>query len=168
MINQNFHNASELLQAFPNEQSCLSHLESLRWAGHIISPFDSFSKVYPCKNNRYRCKNTGKYFNVKTGTLFQNSRVPLQKWFLAIWTVTNQPKTTSVDLAQELGLTQKTAWYILKRINNYLNDQSEIHIRLKQPTSKSKLVTSEKIVQIEEVQESDKLPVTQWLQFLKQ
>jgi len=44
----------------------------------VVSPFDAESRVYKCANNRYRCKNTGKYFNVKTATLFDNTKVEFQ------------------------------------------------------------------------------------------
>lgn len=74
MINKEFNSIIELLEAFPNEQSCVNHLEQLRWEDNTISPFDEYSKVYKCKNNKYRCKNTGKYFNVKTNTLFDNTK----------------------------------------------------------------------------------------------
>lgn len=59
MINRDFNSILELMQAFPDEQSCIIHLEALRWDGYVISPFDPLSKVYKCKNNRYRCANTG-------------------------------------------------------------------------------------------------------------
>lgn len=121
MINKEFNSALELLQAFPDEQACIEHLEVLRWNGRVISPFDSSSKVYRCKNNRYRCKNTGKYFNVKTNTLFDNSKVDLQKWFLAIWLATyNNKNISSIALAKDIGVTQKTAWSMLQRIRTYL------------------------------------------------
>ena len=60
MINTNFKSIIDLLKAFPDEQTCINHLETLRWNGNIISPFDATSKVYNCKGNKYRCKNTGK------------------------------------------------------------------------------------------------------------
>jgi hypothetical protein len=66
---------SKISKAFPNEQACIDHLEALRWKGNVVSPFDSASTVYKCKGNKYRCKNTGKYFNVKTGTMFDNTKV---------------------------------------------------------------------------------------------
>ncbi len=70
MINTNIKSVFELTQTFSSEQVCIEYLEQLKWSGIITSPFDSNSKVYKCKNNQYRCKNTGKYFNVKTGTMF--------------------------------------------------------------------------------------------------
>lgn len=61
-------------ETFPNEKSCIRYLEKLRWKNGVVSPFDKTSKVYKCKNNRYRCKNTGKYFDAKTGTVFAKTK----------------------------------------------------------------------------------------------
>ena len=117
MINKDFNSILELLQAFPDEQSCIDHLEILRWNGYVVSPFDPTSKVYKCKGNKYRCKNTGKYFNVKTSTLFDNTKIKLQKWFLAIWLITSHKKgISSLQLARDIDVTQKTAWFMLQRI----------------------------------------------------
>jgi len=119
MINTDFNTIIDLLNAFPDDQSCINHLEELRWSGQVISPFDADSKVYKCANNRYRCKETGKYFNVKTATLFDNTKVKLQKWFLAIWLVTSHKKgISSIQLSKDIGVTQKTAWFMLQRIRN--------------------------------------------------
>lgn len=120
MINNDFNTILELLQAFPDEQTCIDHLESLRWPdGDVVSPFDSNSKVYKCAGNKYRCKETGKYFNVKTGALFDNTKIALQKWFLAIWLVTSHKKgISSVQLSKDIGVTQKSAWFMLQRIRN--------------------------------------------------
>jgi len=135
MINKDFNSIIELLKAFPDEQSCIDHLETLRWNGYVVSPFDINSKVYKCKGNKYRCKNTGKYFNVKTQTLFDNTKIELQKWFLAIWLVTSHKKgISSMQLARDLDVTQKTAWFMLHCIrrcfgienNNDLDNNVEV------------------------------------------
>ncbi len=119
MINQDFKSILDLIKAFPNEQTCIDHLETLRWNGNVVSPFDATSKVYKCKGNKYRCKNTGKYFNVKTDTLFDNTKIELQKWFLAIWIVTSHKKgISSLQLGRDLDITQKSAWFMLQRIRN--------------------------------------------------
>ena len=119
MINKDFNSIIELFEAFPNEQSCIDHLEWLRWHGNVVSPFEPTSKVYKCKGNKYRCKNTGKYFNVKTNTLFDSSKVDLRKWFAAIWLVTSHKKgISSAQLARDIDVTQKTAWFMLQRIRN--------------------------------------------------
>jgi len=125
MVNKDFKSVLELLQAFPTEQDCINHLELLRWNGNVISPFDKSSKVYKCKNNKYRCKNTGKYFNVRTATLFDNTKVPLKKWFVAIYIVTSHKKgISSLQLSKDVDVTQKTAWFMLQRIRNCFGDDS--------------------------------------------
>ena len=119
MINKDFNSIIELLKTFPTEQSCIDHLTELRWNGNVVSPFDSTSRVYSCKDNKYRCRNTGKYFNVRTGTLFDNTKVPLQKWFLSIWIATSHKKgISSIQLSKDIDVTQKTAWFMLQRIRN--------------------------------------------------
>lgn len=117
MINQDFNSIIELMQAFPTEEVCINYLEELRWDGMVISPFDPESKVYKCKNGKYHCKNTKKYFNVKTNTLFDNTKIELQKWFVAIWLVTSHKKgISSIQLSKDINVTQKTAWFMLQRI----------------------------------------------------
>ncbi|HAY3533818.1 TPA: IS1595 family transposase [Elizabethkingia anophelis] len=117
MIGQDIKSVFELTQIFSSEQDCIDYLETLRWSKVPVSPFDPTSKVYKCKNNQYRCKNTGKYFNVKTDTMFENSKISLRKWFLAIWLVTAHKKgISSIQLSKDIGITQKTAWFMLQRI----------------------------------------------------
>ncbi|EHJ57455.1 hypothetical protein HMPREF9318_01689 [Streptococcus urinalis FB127-CNA-2] len=130
-----FKSLFDLQSAFPTEQACIEHLEELRWGDVVVSPFDATSKVYKCKGNKYRCVNTKKYFNVKTDTLFENTKTPLRKWFMAIWMVTSHKKgISSVQLAKDIDVTQKTAWFMLERIrkcfgsenNNDLDDVVEV------------------------------------------
>lgn len=117
MQDTNFKSIIDLLKAFPDEQSCIDHLERLRWNGVVVSPFDSTSTVYKCKNNKYRCRNTGKYFNVRTGTIFDNTKVPLQKWFMALYIFSSHKKgISSHQLAKDISVTQKTAWFLLHRL----------------------------------------------------
>jgi transposase-like protein len=126
MINKDFNSILELLNEFDTEQKCIEHLEALRWNGYVVSPFDSDSKVYKCKGNKYRCKNTGKYFNVKTGTLFDNTKIKLQKWFLAIWLITSHKKgISSLQLAKDIDVTQKTAWFMLQHIRKCFNIEND-------------------------------------------
>ncbi|WP_374948828.1 IS1595 family transposase [Mucilaginibacter sp.] len=118
MINIEFKSIRELIKAFPDEQTCINHLEQLRWNGNVVSPFDETSKVYTTARG-YKCKNTGKYFNVRTATLFDNTKVELQTWFLAIYLVTAHKKgISSLQLGRDLNVTQKTAWFMLQRIRN--------------------------------------------------
>ncbi|MCL1668978.1 IS1595 family transposase [Elizabethkingia ursingii] len=113
----NFKSILDLIRAFPDEQTCINYLEQLRWKDGVVSPFDSTSKVYKCKDNKYRCKNTGKYFNVRTNTIFEGSKISLQNWFMAIYLYTSHKRgISSYQLGRDLDVTQKTAWFILQRL----------------------------------------------------
>lgn len=112
-----FKSIADLMKAFPTEESCIEHLESIRWSDGVVSPFDPTSTVYKCKDHKYHCKNTGKYFNVKTGTMFEGTKISLRKWFIATWMIlTHKKGISSCQLARDLGITQKSAWFMLHRI----------------------------------------------------
>ena len=124
-----------LYELFPTEEACIKHLENIYWGEKLVSPFDKTSKVYKLSNGQYRCKNTGKNFTVRTGTMFERTKVELRKWFIAIWHVTNHKAgISSYQLARDIGVTQKTAWYMLHKIRcqmylaneNPLKDEVEI------------------------------------------
>jgi len=119
MFNKDFKTISDIEKAFPSEQVCVYHIENIRWNKEIISPFDIESKVYNCRGNRYKCKNTGKYFNAKTGTIFDNSKIPLQKWFIAIWVFKiNKNERYIKNLNEYLKVTPKTLLFMSERINS--------------------------------------------------
>ena len=123
-----FNSLLELITVFPDEQTCIEYLEYVRWEGNVVSPYDPSSKVYKCKGNNYKCKNTGQYFNAKTGTMFHRSSIPLQKWFVAIWLVTSHKKgISSVQLGKDISVTQKTAWFMLQRIREAFSDENDLH-----------------------------------------
>lgn len=112
-----FKSIFDLIKAFPTEQSCIDHLERLQWNGVPVSPFDADSKVYKCAGNKYKCKTTGKYFNVRTKTVFDNTKIPLQKWFLALYVFSSHKKgISSHQLAKDISVTQKSAWFLLHRL----------------------------------------------------
>jgi hypothetical protein len=114
---KSFSSVLDLLNKFPDEQTCIDQLTAIRWGGNVVSPFDPESKVYVCAGNKYRCKNTKKYFNVRTGTIFGDTKVPLRKWFIAIYLISSHKKgISSHQLARDLSVTQKTAWFILHRV----------------------------------------------------
>ena len=108
-----------LLKAFPDEETCVRHLEKLRWPSGIVCPLcGSARQIYRVKRGHgYKCADCRKPFSVRKGTIFEESRLPLQTWFAAIWLVTSHRKgIPSTQLARELDVTQKTAWFILGRL----------------------------------------------------
>jgi hypothetical protein len=112
-----FRSIPELLKVFPTEQECIKYFEKLRWRGIITSPFDPTSKVYKCKNSKYKCRNTNKYFNVKTGTVFESSKIDLRNWLYVLYKFVNHKKgISSYQLVRDVGITQKSAWFMLHRL----------------------------------------------------
>ena len=118
MITFKFNSLFDLLTAFPTEESCIKYLEQQRWKDGIpVSPYDITSKVYNRGDGMYRCKNTGKNFNIRIGTMFEGSKLPLRKWFIAIFLITSNKKgISSVQLARNISITQKSAWFMNQRI----------------------------------------------------
>lgn len=117
-----FKSIHDLVTAFPDQQACIKHLEKLRWNGKPVSPFDPSSVVYTCSEGRYKCKNTGKYFNVKVGTVFEDTKIPLIKWFMALYMFSSHKKgISSHQLAKDIDVTQKSAWFMLHRLRYAFN-----------------------------------------------
>lgn len=121
MFNGKFNSLIEVMQVFSSEEKCIEHLEELYWGGIPVSPFAESSKVYKCKGGKYKCKESGKYFTVTTGSMFAGTKVSLRSWFCAIYLVINHKKgISSNQLGKDLGVSQKTAWYMLNRIRKCL------------------------------------------------
>ena len=119
-----FNSLIGLINTFSTEQKCIEYLEQIRWNGKVVSPFDPTSKVYKCSKG-YWCKNTNKVFNVKTGTLFENTKIPLQKWFISIWLITSHKKgISSLQLSKDINVTQKTGWFMLQRFRKCFKEEN--------------------------------------------
>lgn len=73
-----------LYELFPTEAACIKHPEAINWHGKPVLPFDNTSKVCKLKSGKYRCKNIGKNFTVRTDTMFEKTMISLRKWFIAI------------------------------------------------------------------------------------
>lgn len=115
---QKFHNLLDLLTYFKDEQTCRDYLELIRWNGNITCPHCKHDKIFKFKNGKiYKCAKCRKQFSVKVGTIFEDSHIPLQKWFAAIYLITAHKKgVSSLQLHRDLGVTQKTAWFLSHRI----------------------------------------------------
>lgn len=110
----------ELQRIFPNEQAAREWFEAIIWPGGPQCPHCESMDARPCKNDKpmpYRCGDCRKHFSVKTGTLMNGSPLPLLKWVYAIYLDTTSLKgVASMKLHRELGITQKTAWFMQQRI----------------------------------------------------
>jgi transposase-like protein len=123
----------ELTKTFKDEKTCVEHLESLRWPKGIVCPMcGSTRKFHKIKRGFiYKCADCQKSFSVRKGTIFEESRLPLQKWFAAFWLITSNRKgINSCQLAREIGVTQKTAWFMLGRLREVAASMSDSVIPL--------------------------------------
>lgn len=121
-----FNSLFDLMDAFPDEQACLDHLRSIRWRDGEFCPHCSSNRVYHFSDRKtFKCGDCRERFSIKVGTIFHDTKLPLRKWFMAIWMITNHPKgIASTTLAKDLKITQKTAWHVLHRIRHAARTKS--------------------------------------------
>jgi len=123
---QQFNSLVELMAALPNEQAAIDHFRSIRWQNGAYCPHCKSEKIYHFSDNRtHKCGDCRRRFSIKVGTIFEDSKIPLQKWMMAIWTLTSHRKgIASTQLARDISVTQKTAWFMLLRLRHSAQTRS--------------------------------------------
>lgn len=116
-------NLVEVMEQFPTQEDCIAYLEQLRWNGTPKCPHCESEHVRRRNEaeigriGRWNCHNCRATFKVTHGTIFQGTKTPLQKWFLAISLMANAKKSlSSCQLSRDLGLPQKTCWRIMMAV----------------------------------------------------
>lgn len=126
MVNlSNFKNVLQLLDHFKSNDTCKKYLEQQRWGKQISCPHCGYCKVYRT-NRGFSCANKDckKKFSVTVGTVMENTKIELRLWFAAIYLLTSHKKgISSLQLSKDLGITQKTAWFLNHRIRKMMNEQ---------------------------------------------
>src|SRR6185295_3210257 len=90
-----YNNVMDIMEHFKDKKVCLKHLEEMRWENGIVCPHcKSKEKMYRLRFN-FKCSSCLKQFSVTKGTIFENSNIPLQKWFVAIYLLTSHKKGIS-------------------------------------------------------------------------
>lgn len=110
----------QFFERFPNEEAARLYFERNRWDGEVSCPHCGSLSVAEVKDHKpmpYRCRDCRKHFSVRTGTVLAESRLGLHKWLMAIYMMTTARKgIPSTQMARELGITQKSAWFLAQRI----------------------------------------------------
>jgi transposase-like protein len=110
----------EAVKFFASSDNCRSYLVSRRWPNGVTCPACGSQTVYFDKGrNGWECKtrHPKRKFTLKTGTIFEDSAIGLDKWLPAVWMIANMKNgVSSHELARTLGVTQKTAWFMLHRV----------------------------------------------------
>jgi transposase-like protein len=108
----------ELFAMFPDQEAARSYLEGRLWPNGPRCPVCGLGeRITARKGGFYRCNQCKEDFTVRTGTVFERSHVPLHKWVYAMYLlVTARNGISSMQLAKEIGITQKSAWIVLHRL----------------------------------------------------
>ena len=112
----------ELFEKFPNQEMARVYIEGRLWPNGPRCPVCGLGeRVTARKDGFYRCNQCKEDFTVRTGTIFERSHVPLHKWLYAMYLlVTARKGISSMQLSKEIGITQKSAWFVLSRIREAL------------------------------------------------
>lgn len=117
-MKREFTSLYQFFEVFPDEQSAIDHLRAIRWHDGAFCPYCNSKRVMHFSDNRtHKCHDCRQRFSIKVGTIFEDTKLPLRKWFAAVWLITSHKKgIASTQLAKDLQITQKTAWFVLHRL----------------------------------------------------
>jgi transposase-like protein len=116
----------QAIRYFSDEQTCIDTIAQLRWPNSPACPkCGSTEHYYLASQRRWKCKECYKQFSVKVGTIFEDSAIPLDKWLAALWMLVNcKNGISSYEVGRDLGITQKSAWFVLHRLRLALQNNS--------------------------------------------
>lgn len=115
-----------MFEAIPDEQAAIDHFRSIRWKNGAFCPYCGSTRLYHFSDNRtHKCGDCRQRFSIKVGTIFEDTKIQLRKWLAAIWLITSHKKgIASTQLARDIGVTQKTAWFMLHRLRHAARTRS--------------------------------------------
>ena len=118
----------QLFEMFPDQETARVYLESRLWPNGPRCPVCGLGeRITARKEGFYRCNQCQEDFTVRTGTIFERSHVPLHKWIYAMYLlVTARKGISSMQLAKEIGITQKSAWFVLHRLREACGSKLEM------------------------------------------
>ena len=107
----------QAIRYFSDPDTCLQFLIPLRWPNGITCPRCGEQNITSCLPAAWKCKGCKKQFSIKVGTIMEDSPLGLDKWLAAIWLIANAKNgISSWEAHRALGITQKSAWFLLHRI----------------------------------------------------
>ena len=120
----------DAVRYFQNEQTCIDTVAKLRWPDGPVCPKCGHGEhYYLATQKRWKCKECAKQFSVKVGTIFEDSPIALDKWLIALWMLVNcRNGISSYEVGRALGITQKSAWFVLHRLRLALQTKSLVKL----------------------------------------
>ena len=115
---RNFNSLIALTTYFNSEKVCRQAIIESRWVdGDVVCPYCGEHHCVSRCDGRFRCKGCRRNFSCLVGTIFENTKLPLIKWFLAMYLISSNKKgVSSHQLSRDIDVTQSTAWYMLQKI----------------------------------------------------
>ena len=113
-----FNSLIAIAEYFSTDDICKAAIAQERWSdGVAVCPYCGGKHCYMTAEGRYICKDCHKHFSVLVGTIFENTKISLRKWFMAMYLISSHKKgVSSCQLARDINVTQKTAWFILHKV----------------------------------------------------
>ena len=123
-----FNSIFELTDYFDTDEKCRRAIRDSRWDKHdIVCPYCGEHHCVERKDGRYRCNHCHRNFSVTVGTIFEDTKIPLRKWFIAMYLISCHKKgISSVQLATDIHVTQKTAWFILHKVRTLFTQDDSV------------------------------------------
>jgi len=121
-------NIIQIFKQFPTQESCVKHLEKIRWGDKPICVYCGSTNTNPLvKELRHHCNGCRKSFSITVGTIFHHTAVPLQKWFLLIILMQNAKKGLSAcQAARDIEVRRPTVWSMMHRIRKAMSDNGSL------------------------------------------
>ena len=126
-----FNSLFSMANYFSSDDVCKQTIIERRWgvgeAQDVVCPYCGKHHCRMCKNGRFHCTDCNKNFSCTVGTIFENTKISLRKWFIAMYLISSHKKgISSHQLARDIDVTQKTAWYMLQKVRAlFAQDDSE-------------------------------------------
>jgi transposase-like protein len=122
----------DAIRYFSDEQVCIDTVAAMRWPKGVQCPACLMpdARQHWLKNQRrWQCRDCGKQYSVKVNTIFEDSPISLQKWLPAMWLLANcKNGVSSYEIARDIGVTQKSAWFMLQRIRLAMKHKSVLKL----------------------------------------
>jgi|SRR6516225_569485 transposase-like protein len=116
----------DLFDAIPDEKAAIAYFTAVRWKTGEFCPYYGHDAIYHFSDGKtHKCAQCNRQFSIKVGTIFENTKIELRKWLAAIWLITSHRKgIASTQLARDIKVTQKAAWFMLHRLRHAARTRS--------------------------------------------
>jgi transposase-like protein len=119
---------TDAIRYFADEQVCIDTVAAMRWPNGPVCPAcesGDLRQHWLKTQKRWQCRDCGKQYSVKANTIFEDSALKLDKWLTAMWMLANcKNGVSSYEISRSIGVTQKSAWFMLHRIREAMKNKS--------------------------------------------